>query len=74
MIDPNNIYHVLPIDDEKPHKEITHFRPVGLPFCDCECKPEHIETENGGMIIVHNSFDGREGVEWANETLSPLTP
>ena len=42
-------YHVLPIDDLKEHTEDT----------TCECHPKVLH-ENGNMIIVHNSFDGRE--------------
>jgi hypothetical protein len=26
--------------------------------------------ENGNMIFVHNSFNGREAVEWTNEILN----
>jgi hypothetical protein len=36
----------------------------------CACKPEHKEEENDVLIIVHNSFDGREGVEWVNKILT----
>jgi hypothetical protein len=43
------IYHVLPINDIEPHVEES----------TCRCKP-NILFENGHMIIVHNSFDGRE--------------
>jgi len=52
-------FHVLPVKDVKNHSE----------FYTCHCKPE-IKIESGNMIIVHNSFDGREGVEWANEILN----
>ena len=45
-------YHVLPVNDLKEHTEDT----------TCECKPR-VEFENGNMIVVHNSFDGREHVE-----------
>lgn len=45
-------YHVLPTNDLKEHTEDT----------TCECKPRVI-FENGEMIVVHNSFDGREHVE-----------
>jgi len=44
--------HILPINDIEPHEEsIT-----------CKCKPnvEHVE---GNMIVIHNSFDGRERQE-----------
>jgi hypothetical protein len=26
--------------------------------------------EAGEMVVIHNSFDGREGVEWANDILN----
>lgn len=50
--------HVMPINDKEPHEEST--------TCECEPKVEHI---NGSMIVIHNAFDGREGVEWINEIL-----
>jgi hypothetical protein len=68
-MDENNIWHVLPQNDLKPHIENSVIRAIGLPYCECECRPEHMEVM-GGMVIVHHSFDGREGVEWANEILN----
>ncbi len=44
--------HVTPINDLKPHEEST----------TCECCPR-VEFENGEMIVIHNSFDGRELLE-----------
>ncbi len=53
------IYHVRPINDIKKHS-LSHA---------CHCIPKlYIEGEN--MVVVHNSFDGREGVEWTNEILN----
>lgn len=46
------MYNILPINDLKEHIEDS----------TCECKPKII-FENGEMIIVHNSYDGREFVE-----------
>jgi hypothetical protein len=51
-------WHVTPIDDLEPHEEST--------TCKCEPRVEHI---NGNMVVVHNSFDGREGVEIVKEIL-----
>lgn len=34
----------------------------------CPCGPR-VEFEEGGMIVVHNSYDGREAVEWAQNVL-----
>lgn len=65
----NNVWHVVPVDDIVPHDEVTTYREGQLPVCLCICKSEHVEQENGAMIIIHNSFDGREGVEWAKEVL-----
>ena len=59
----NMNWHVLPNNDIKPHTEET--------TCDCNPKVLH---ENGDMIIVHNSYDGREGVEAVNSILSKTTP
>jgi hypothetical protein len=44
--------HVLPINDIEEHEEAT----------TCKCRP-NVEFENGEMIVIHNSFDGRERVE-----------
>lgn len=52
------IFHILPVGDLKEHEEGTA----------CECEPNVI-LENGDMIIVHNSYDGRELFEEINEYL-----
>jgi hypothetical protein len=46
------MYNILPINDLKEHSENS----------TCECKPKVI-YENGEMIVVHNSYDGREHKE-----------
>lgn len=48
--------HITPINDLKEHEESS----------TCECCPKLI-IENGEMIFVHNSFDGREILEEKNE-------
>ena len=53
-------YHVHPVEDKKEHDTESF---------TCHCNPE-IKTQDGNMIIIHNSYDGREGVEWANEILT----
>jgi len=76
MILPSKVNHVYPVDDTEDHDLNTHFREKGLPYCECKCHPNHKEIlpdENGeptAMIIVHESFDGREGVELVNELLN----
>jgi hypothetical protein len=52
-------YHVLPVNDLKEHAENT----------TCECHPKVI-FENGNMVVVHNSYDGREGLELYNELIN----
>jgi len=54
------IYHVYPLNDTKEHDlEST-----------CECNPV-AETQPGGdIILVHNSWDGREAVEVAQEIIN----
>jgi hypothetical protein len=74
----NNIWHVYPQNDLQEHsldsKKVTHFHEVeGYKIgttveCNCKCEPR-IMYEDGGVIIVHNSFDGREGIEWTNDIL-----
>lgn len=45
--------HILPVNDLKPHSEST----------TCECLPSIEMLENGEIMVVHNSFDGRENNE-----------
>lgn len=49
------IYHVMPVNDLKGH----------LSSYTCSCNP-FMSNEGDNMICTHNSFDGREGVEWVN--------
>ena len=42
--------HILPINDLKEHRETD----------DCECAPRVEYVGNGGKVVVHNSYDGRE--------------
>lgn len=65
-----NIWHVLPVADIKDHIGITVEDKDGEIESPCECKPRIEVLENGAIIVVHNSFDGREGVEWANSILN----
>ena len=51
--------HILPLNDLKDHKESE--------FCDCD--PEVEVQHNGDVLYIHNSFDGREAVEMANDVL-----
>lgn len=51
-------FQVLPINDSEEHTEDS----------TCKCNPS-VEVAQMGIIIRHNSFDGREAVEQANEIL-----
>lgn len=55
------IYHVIPENDSRPHIEKS----------TCECVPEMREMkETGDMLIIHNSFDGREISELLDDLLN----
>jgi hypothetical protein len=53
--------HVHPLDDAEEHD---------LKSTLCKCNPHIIVEKDSEIVVVHNSFDGREGVEWANEILN----
>lgn len=55
-----NYIHIYPLNDLQEHK---------LKGNDCDCLPT---TDFKRELIIHNSFDGREAVEEANEILSEL--
>jgi len=51
---------VVPVDDIQPHKDFDS---------TCACGPRVVIVPNGEMFIVHNLFDGREGIEFVNHLL-----
>jgi len=53
------IWHILPNNDSDEHIEVG----------DCKCKPK-IDVLEDRVLIIHNSFDGREAVEWSNEIIN----
>jgi len=53
------IWHILPVNDSEKHEESSM----------CSCEPT-VDISNEYVLIIHNSFDGREAVEWANEILN----
>jgi hypothetical protein len=55
--------HVAPLDDIEEH----NLSDTGN---TCKCNPEVIIQSNSEILVIHNSFDGREGLEWANEILN----
>ena len=48
------IFHVYPVNDLKEH--LTQLPAI------CWCDPE-LKIEDDGLIIIHNSLDGREAYE-----------
>jgi bisphosphoglycerate-independent phosphoglycerate mutase (AlkP superfamily) len=52
--------HVIPLDDTNCHSMENHL---------CACDPK-IKDEGGTLIVIHNSYDGREALEQANEILN----
>ena len=50
--------HIVPINDDQEHEQTS----------TCHCQPGVIE-HCGVLLIVHNAFDGRVGVEVVNEIL-----
>ena len=52
------ITHIIPLNDLKEHEDIS-----------CKCNPRTEILEDGDILIIHNSYDGREGLELANEIL-----
>ena len=69
MIDPDKVYHVYPINDLEEHYLECVYPAIGSPYCPCKCEPIWKE-EGDALLIVHNSYDGREAVEWVNEQLN----
>ena len=55
--------HVTPLNDTEKHD-------LSDTGNTCKCNPEVIIESDSEIIVVHNAFDGREGVEWANEILN----
>lgn len=56
--------HVHPLNDIKEHDTSNTGN-------TCHCNPI-VKIEAGEMIVIHNSFDGREGVEIVNDILNEL--
>jgi hypothetical protein len=70
-----NVFHVVPVNDIE-HHTIPFKTVLGMPIALCKCKPRlDAQAEYYGKditVFIHNSFDGREAVEWANALL--ITP
>ncbi len=51
--------HVVPIDDDEEHELLR----------TCQCRPTAKAIDDITVMIVHNSFDGREAYEEAMRVL-----
>ena len=70
IIDPDKVFHIYPIDEECDHIIFLTYPPIGEPYSECKCHPRLEEAENEHIMVIHSSFDGREGLELANEILN----
>jgi hypothetical protein len=59
---PTEMIHVHPLNDIKHHDTSDTGN-------TCHCEPT-VRIAGNEIFVIHNSFDGREGVEWANEILN----
>lgn len=55
----SNMINIIPINDDKEHIEDT----------TCDCSPT-ISIESEEMIVIHNAYDNREGLEMAKDALN----
>lgn len=56
MSDTYKVLHVLPAEDLEPHLESSA----------CKCAPS-VNAVEGGLLIIHNSYNGREFFEPDNQ-------
>lgn len=70
MIDPNKVIHIYPKDEIDDHVIFLTYPEIGNPHSECVCEPRLEPAANGYALVVHNSYDGREGVEITNEILN----
>ncbi len=66
MSEQTPVYHITPHNDTFEHSIDSRI--------PCKCNPTIKEAIQDGIVVsilmVHNSFDGREGVELAKEILN----
>ena len=65
-----NTWHIAPYQDINKHILECFYCKNGIPICNCKCKPRTEVVEEGKFLIIHNSFDGREGIEWVKDILN----
>jgi len=70
MLTPDKVIHIYPIDEENEHVIFLTYPVLGDPYSECKCEPWFKPAENGCTLVIHASFNGREGLEWANDILN----
>lgn len=65
----DNIVHVIPLNDKQEHDEYVCW-PSEVPASGCRCGAISELSKNNVFIIIHSSFDGREGLEWVKDILN----
>ena len=73
MMEPDKVQHIYPLDEEDQHILFLTYTKSGQEYSQCSCEPWFRVLPNGNTLVVHSSFNGREGVEWANEILNNKT-
>ena len=60
--------HTMPTGDTRDGEPFEHTEET-----TCPCGPS-VDFLEGEMLVLHNSFDGREAVEWAEAVLNRDVP
>lgn len=67
--DNKKVCHIYPTDENHIEGYVVGLQDGSvLSFCQCGTRVEI--GKNGGQIVVHSSFDGREYVERVNEIIN----
>ena len=72
MIEPGKVIHIYPKDEEEQHIIFLTYPPIGEPYSECKCEPWFKPADNGYILVIHASFNGREALEWAQEILKTI--
>jgi hypothetical protein len=70
MLTPDKVIHIYPKNEEDDHVIFLTYPVIGEPYSECKCEPWFKPAENGHTLVIHASFNGREGLEWANDILN----
>lgn len=70
MIEPDNVFHLYPKDEEDDHTVFLTYPEGKEPHSDCECEPWFKMQDNGILVVVHSRLSGKKAINWANEILN----